>query len=57
MIRIKKAPKDYILPGVKWLVVGRFLTDACDNFGDALCCFFWRLGIPARIAFRKYKKK
>ena len=57
MVKIKRAPKDYFITGVKWLVVGRFFTDACDNFGDALRCFVWRLGVPSTIAFRKYKKK
>ena len=57
MIKIKRAPKDYAAYGIKWFVVGRYSIVACLSFSDALRYFLWRLGVPARIAFRKYKKK
>lgn len=56
-VRIKRAPKDYPIRGIKWIVSSGISSDLCDNFPDALRCFFWRLGVPARIAFRKYKTK
>ena len=57
MIKIKRASEDFIAAGFKWFVVGGDGIDACTSFSDALRFFFWRLGVPARIAFRKYKKK
>lgn len=57
MIKIKSAPKDYATDGIKWFVVGRYSTDACSSFSEALRYFLWRLGVPSRIAFREYKKK
>lgn len=56
-VSIKRASKDYPINWVKWIVSSGTSSDLCDNFLDALRCFFWRLGIPAKIAFRKYKKK
>ena len=57
-IYITKAPGDHPLQGVKWMVVDERLNnkDVCLTYSDALRYYFWHLGVPAKIAFRKYQQ-
>lgn len=54
-----KAPEDQPLQGVKWMVVNERLNsrDVCLTYSDALRYYFWHLGVPAKIVFRKYLRK
>ena len=43
---------------IKWLVLDTKTknADACRTFADALRCYLWYLGVPARIAFYEPKR-
>lgn len=60
MIGIRKAGKDENLPDyVRWIVYDTNTNegDACLTFRDAVQFYLWRLGVPARIVFRKGGRK
>jgi hypothetical protein len=59
MIIIRRIRPDEGMPDrVKWLTLDTKAKsgDACATLSDAIRCFFWRLGVPARIAFRSWNK-
>lgn len=60
MILIRRVKPDEGLPkDIKWLTYDTKAKsgDASKSLAMAIRCFLWRLGVPARIAFRKYKLK
>lgn len=55
--RIK--PEEHMPTRCKWLTLDTKAKsgDACATLADAIRCYLWRLGVPARIAFRGWGKK
>jgi hypothetical protein len=57
---IKKATwEKELYPGAKWIVVEREYNtyDACMTLCDAIRYWLWYLGVPPKIAFKRFKKK
>lgn len=62
MIYIKKlSSKDFPeIPDVKWAVVNTndcpTTYDVCTNLRTAIRYWLWHLGVPAKIAFKTWKR-
>lgn len=60
MILIRRVKPDEGLPkDIKWLTYDTIAKsgDATKSLAMAIRCYLWRLGVPARIVFRKFKSK
>lgn len=59
MIIIRRIrPEEGMPSGVKWLTLDTKMKsgDACATLGDAIRVYLWRLGVPARIIFRRWRR-
>ena len=44
---------------IKWVVVSRYECenrDLCYSLGDAIRFWLWHMGVPPKIAFKKWKR-
>lgn len=60
MARIKYLSDDdwyYINWGHRWKVTGKHSVDLTYTLSDAIRYWLWHCGVPAKIAFWKWKKK
>ena len=60
MVKIKYLSDDdwyYINWGHRWKVTGKHSVDLTYTLADAIRYWLWHCGIPAKIAFWKWKKK
>ena len=54
--KIKKY-KDSLFPDYYWVVMSDNGWDLCKNLNHAIRYWLWHCGLPAKIAFKKYKTK
>jgi hypothetical protein len=60
MVKIKYLSDDdwyYINWGHRWKVTGKHSVDLTYTLSDAIRYWLWHCGVPAKIAFWKWKKK
>lgn len=55
MIPKIKRYKDSLFPEYHWVVMSDNVRDLCRTLGRAIRYWLWNCGMPARIAFRKYR--
>lgn len=44
---------------IKWVVVSRYECenrDLCYSLGDAIRFWLWHMGVPPKIAFKRWKR-
>lgn len=44
-------------PRKYYIVTGKYGSDECYTLSDAIRYWLWHCGVPARIAFWRFKKK